>query len=97
MAGSNNNQAGASVTAGAGAGASMTARVQPGEDTNVSRTDEDDGEKTERNNKMLQNKKPTEECTANTLVVDGKKAGKKRDAREPAEVHKKKQKVSACK
>ncbi len=37
MAGSNNNQAGASVTAGAGAGASMTARVQPGEDTNVSR------------------------------------------------------------
>jgi glutaredoxin len=60
-------------------------------------SDEDDGEKTERNNKVLQNKKPTEECTANTLVVDGKKAGKKRDAREPAEVHKKKQKVSACK
>jgi hypothetical protein len=35
-------------------------------------SDEDDGEKTERNNKVLQNKKPTEECTANTFVVDGK-------------------------
>ena len=63
----------------------------------IEESDEDDGEKTERNNKVLQNKKPTEECTANTLVVDGKKARKKRDAREPAEVHKKKQKVSACK
>ena len=38
----------------------------------IEESDEDDGEKTERNNKVLQNKKPTEECTANTFVVDGK-------------------------
>ena len=38
----------------------------------IKESDEDDGEKTERNNKVLQNKKPTEECTANTFVVDGK-------------------------